>query len=69
MFSFWKSRNIFTSWIKLFYCGQSLSRFKKGKHLSFEHLEEYINDVIEDGNNDEVNVADDDKIKHESSLV
>ena len=32
-------------------------------------MEEDINDVIEKENDDKVNVADDDEIKHEASLT
>ena len=32
-------------------------------------MEEDINDVIEEENDDKVNVADDDEIKHEASLT
>ena len=36
---------------------------------SENEVEEDINDVIEDENDDKVNVADDDEIKHEASLT
>ena len=42
---------------------------RKVKNVSIGQVEEDINDVIEEENDDKVNVADDNEIKHEASLT
>ena len=42
---------------------------RKVKNASIGQVEEDINDVIEEENDDKVNVADDNEIKHEASLT
>ena len=53
----------------IYICQRLISQYKKGITLSIGQVKEDINDVIEEDNDDEVNVAKDNKIKHETLRI